>query len=174
MTLPSKYAWLNDIDVPRMVAEGLALYGVTEKVGAGDNPQIMGWAKHLGLKDYYADAVPWCGLFMAYVADRADKPVVDGPLWALNWTRFGAAVTNPGLGDVLCFKRPGGGHVGIYVAEDATHYHVLGGNQGDKVSIIRIEKARCVGRRRPPYINKPASVRPYHMAATGAVSVNEA
>jgi hypothetical protein len=38
--------------------------------------------------------------------------------------------------------RSGGGHVAFAVGEDATHFHVLGGNQGARVSIMRIEKAR--------------------------------
>ena len=35
------------------------------------------------------------------------------------------------LGDILTFKRNGGGHVGLYVGEDKDCYHVLGGNQGN-------------------------------------------
>jgi hypothetical protein len=41
---------------------------------------------------------------------------------------------------VLVFERPGGGHVGYYFGEDATAYHVLGGNQGDAVTIARIAR----------------------------------
>lgn len=52
------------------------------------------------------------------------------------------------LGDALTFKRNGGGHVGIYVGEDSTCYHVLGDNQSNMVCITRIEKTRCSGIRR--------------------------
>jgi uncharacterized protein (TIGR02594 family) len=173
--IPAKYAWLGDIELPRMVAEGLKLYGLVEAPGAADNPVIMALAKEVGLeKTYVHDVIPWCGLFLAVVAKRAGKAIVEGPLWALNWSKFGQAHIPPGLGDVLCFKRPGGGHVGIYIAEDKDAYHVLGGNQGDKVSIIRIVKERCVAHRRPLYTNQPVSVKPYHIAASGALSVNEA
>jgi hypothetical protein len=58
----------------------------------------------------------------------------------------------------MVFERPGGGHVGFYVGEDAAAYHVLGGNQGDSVTIARIEKQRCIARRWPegqPVIGKP-------------------
>lgn len=175
MSIPAKYAWLGDLELPRMVAEGLKLHGTLEASGAADNPTIIAWAKETGLSNVYVhDATAWCGLFMAVVAKRAGKAVVDGPLWALNWSKFGGPVSAAGLGDILCFKRPGGGHVGVYIAEDATAYHVLGGNQGDKVSITRVEKARCVAHRRPAYTNQPASVKPYHVASTGALSVNEA
>jgi len=39
--------------------------------------------------------------------------------------------------------------VGFYVGEDATHLHVLGGNQGDAVSITRIPKDRLSEMRWP-------------------------
>lgn len=175
MTVPAKYTWLYNLELPRTIAEGLKLYGVTEKPGKADSPTIMGWVTETKIAGYYADAVPWCGLYAAVVALRAGKPIPEGPLWALNWKKFGVAVfEDASLGDVLVFKRPGGGHVGFYIAEDATHYHVLGGNQGDAVSIIRIAKSRCVAVRRPAYKNKPAAVRPYKMAASGAVSTDEA
>lgn len=45
--------------------------------------------------------------------------------------------------------RSGGGHVAFAVGEDATHFHVLGGNQGARVSIMRIEKARLAACRTP-------------------------
>ena len=95
-------------------------------------------------------------------------------MWALNWLKFGESVGQPWLGDVLCFQREGGGHVGMYVAEDHTTYHVLGGNQSDKVSIARIAKDRLRGVRRVPYVNAPASAKPYVVAASGAISTNEA
>ena len=49
----------------------------------------------------------------------------------------------------MTFKRPGGGHVGFYVGEDSTAYHVLSGNQFDKVGITRIDKSRLVAIRWP-------------------------
>jgi hypothetical protein len=83
-------------------------------------------------------------------------------------------VQSPGLGDVLVFTRNGGGHVGFYVAEDKDCYHVLGGNQSNSVTITRIAKSRCIAFRRPIYINTPASVKPYLVGASGAISEDEA
>lgn len=108
------------------------------------------------------------------IRHRAGKNPVANPLWARNWAAFGDDVLHPGLGDVLVFVRDGGGHVGFYVAEDATAYHVLGGNQSNRVSITRVAKERCVARRRPRYIETPTSVKPYRVAASGALSSNEA
>jgi cell wall-associated NlpC family hydrolase len=78
------------------------------------------------------------------------------------------------LGDVLVFSRDGGGHVGIYVGEDAKTYRVLGGNQGDKVSIVPILKTRCVGIRRTNWkISQPKNVRKIFLSESGTLSTNE-
>ena len=178
MDYPIGYKWLGTVgQLPKTIQEALALFGVHECAGTVDNPVIMGWAAEVGKEieaAYGHDDVPWCGLFAAVVTKRAGKPVVAGPLWAQNWKKFGAEAEHASLGDILVFVREGGGHVGFYVGEDASAYHVLGGNQGDKVCIARISKARCVAARRPPYNVQPASVKPYHIAANGSVSTNEA
>jgi uncharacterized protein (TIGR02594 family) len=175
ITLPAAYRWLLTLTpLPRLIAEALKLYGVTEARGTADNPSIVAWAREAGCPAYRVDSQPWCGLFMAVIAKRAGKPIPDGPLWALNWQHFGTASPRPSLGDVLVFQRPSGGHVGLYVGEDATAFHVLGGNQGDRVCILRVGRDRLKTVRRPVYASMPATVRPVHLAATGAVSTNEA
>lgn len=79
------------------------------------------------------------------------------------------------LGDILVFKRDGGGHVGFYVAEDKDYYHVLGGNQSDSVNITRIAKYRCVGIRRCDWKTaQPNAVKKYIVEASGKISTNEA
>lgn len=176
MTLPSQYHWLGEIaQPPRMIAEALKLFGTIETPGTGNNPTIMAWAKEDGLAaTYTADSVPWCGLFMATVAKRAGKPYPTSPLWALSWAKFGVEAGQPRLGDVLTFTRNGGGHVALYIGEDQGAYHVLGGNQGDQVSITRIAKPRLYRVRRPAYNVMPASAQPIVLAATGGLSANEA
>ena len=172
----ASYPWAQPAaNPPRMVAEAVRLIGVREIAGAKHDPTIMAWAREAGLtRDYYADEVPWCGLFMAVVALRAGKVPPAKPLWALNWAKFGSPSPAPMLGDVLVFRRPGGGHVGLYLGEDAGAFHVLGGNQGDRVCILRIGRDRLHGVRRPLYTVPPASVRAHRIAAAGAFSTNEA
>lgn len=177
MTYPNGYGWLaNEEPLPRVIVEALALYGTREKAGSADNPVILGWARELGLRDYTADAIPWCGLFVAVVCLRAGKPVDNQPLWARSWADYGDKSPDASLGDICVFQRAGGGgHVGFYVAEDASAYHVLGGNQGDAVSIARIAKTRCIAVRRPPVKSAlPASARPFRVALGGKLSTNEA
>lgn len=176
MTIPKQYAWLGTIGtLPRMVQEGLKLLGTLEVQGSGNSPTIMGWAKETGLdkEGYSADATPWCGLYAAVVAQRAGKPVPKHPLWALNWAGFGTPEHQPCLGDVLTFIRSGGGHVAMYIGEDQTAYHVLGGNQSDSVSITRLDKKRLYRVARAPMQTPPPTVKPYIVAAAGGLSTNE-
>jgi len=169
--LPRAYADLARYPGPAVLREGLALYGVHEYPGGADNPEILRWRDALrdeqrGLEwldtVFTGDHVPWCGLYMAICALRAGhRPVHPDFLAARSWVRFGAprAVNEAGVGDVLVFWRgdPGGrsGHVGFYVGEDRTHFHVLGGNQSDSVNIQRIPRTRLLsdGVRRPPLLD---------------------
>lgn len=171
------YSFLKNEKAPKILVEAYKLIGTKELLGKDNNPTILGWAEELGLKNIYtADEIPWCGLFMAIVAKRAGKEVVDNPLWARNWLNFGTKQVTAMLGDVLVFERgKTSGHVGIYVGEDDKCYHVLGGNQGDAVSIVRIVKARCIGIRRTAWsVSQPITVRVVKINGTGLVSENEA
>ena len=175
MTLPAAYAWLEKEPGPRMLKEALALYGTTERKGAANNPVIINWAHELGINSYTADSIPWCGLFMAHIASKANWPCPLAPLWARNWATFGQAANVAQLGDVLVFERDSGGHVGLYVGEDDDCYHVLGGNQGDAVSIVRIRNNRLIAARQPRWrIATPKNRRRVFLKSTGAISNNEA
>jgi uncharacterized protein (TIGR02594 family) len=176
MKLPKQYEWLAKETGPKMLIEALKTFGTKEQPGTGDNPEILAWAEETGLRKVYsADSIPWCGLWMAVIAKRADKEPVKDPLWARNWAKFGVNVGQPGLGDVMVFQRDGGGHVGLYVGEDSQAYHILGGNQSDQVCITRISKQRCIATRRPVWkIAQPANVRKVVLEATGKLSTNEA
>jgi uncharacterized protein (TIGR02594 family) len=185
--LPSAYGWLAAVGtLPRTIQCALDLYGTREVVGRGSNATIIGWRDELNaaapagkplVSGFSDDDIPWCGLFAAIVTYRRVKrieEVVKNPLWARNWTKYGVRAAKPGLGDILVFARGSGGHVGFYVAEDKTTYHVLGGNQSNKVCITRISKDRFLAARRPVYKSVPSSVKPYEVLTGGALSTNEA
>lgn len=174
MNLPKKYQWLQREKAPRHLLKAVELYGTTEIVGEENNPVIMGWAEELNLHYYTNDDIPWCGLYLAIVMKRANREVVKDPLWARNWAKFGVDSPIPMLGDVLVFSRGNGGHVGFYIGEDRTSYHVLGGNQSNTVNIVRIAKDRLIACRRPPYHTQPLNVRKITLDSTGTiVSTNE-
>lgn len=166
--IPETYNWIEGVGIlPKMIVEAFKLYGVKESIGSEDNPEILGWAKELDLDNYIHDSIAWCGLFMAIVAKRAGKEVVKDPLWAANWSHWGDPVKIPMLGDVLVFKRPGGNHVALYLGEDKECYFVLGGNQSDKVGIVRIYKTRLIAARRNYKVGPPESVKRYFLNWTG-------
>lgn len=188
--LPERYRWLERESGPRMIIEALKEYGDHEAPGPTDNPRILGWHKELVAAgagayragDYSHDAIPWCGLFIAVIAHRANperRPDREPPatyLWAQSWSSWGVGVDpkDAAFGDVLVFMRHGGGHVGLYVGHDAAAFHVLGGNQSDAVSIARIARDRLHAVRRPAYRVQPANVRPIRLSTSGSLSVNEA
>ena len=171
-----QYQWLNKMSGPKVMIEAIKLYGTKEIVGKQHSKEILSWAKELGLeKTYNADEIPWCGLFAAIVVKRAGFVPVEKPLWARNWNNFGTKQNVAMFGDILIFTRPGGGgHVGFYVGEDESCYHVLGGNQSNMVNTTRILKSRCIGIRRCEWkISQPKDVRVIKLESKGVISSNE-
>lgn len=168
--------FLEKEPAPKVFRIAYSLIGTKETIGSANNPVIMNWANELGLmKTYSADSIPWCGLFVAYCVSKAGFEVVKNPLWARNWANFGTKQKTAMLGDVLTFVRDGGGHVGFYVGENKDNFFVLGGNQGDKVSIVEIAKKRCISINRCNWkIKQPENVRQIFIDLHGEVSVNEA
>lgn len=188
MRLPDKYAWLANTPGPKVILEALKLYDTQEEPGSRDNPTILAWAAEVGAdveyvrRFYKHDSQAWCGLFVAVCVKRAGKPMpTKQPLWALNWSTWGVDSGQPDLGNILTFLRPlpnrrdFAGHVGFYVAEDASHYHVFGGNQSNGVNIKRIEKKRMRACRELYLTGRPASARPIILSADGVpISTDEA
>ena len=91
------------------------------------------------------------------------------PYWARNWLLFGRD-TKPVTGAVLIFERGSGGHVGFAVGQDDTHFFVLGGNQSDAVTVVRIAKSRLLGARwpatYPPRLQRLPTMKPGEFLAT--------
>jgi uncharacterized protein (TIGR02594 family) len=173
-----KFSWLLKETAPKVLVEAVKRYGIVEIPGPKSNETILSWAKELGINWYVNDDTPWCGLLVASVVSSVGYAPVKESLRALSWQTWGTAVTlsDAALGDVLVFKRTGGGHVGFYVAEDDTNYYVLGGNQSNQVNIAKIAKSRCVAVRRSPWkIAQPPQVRKVFMKDLNmTTSTNEA
>lgn len=129
----------------------LAMLGLREVAGAQSAPGIRRMWERAGgwIADFFrrngGDEVAWCGLLMrdAFAVTLPAERLPTNPLSALAWADFGVAVS-PGavrFGCVGVKKRAGGGHVFLIVGQDRTHFHALGGNQGNSVSVIRIPKS---------------------------------
>lgn len=179
MSLPKKYAWLENEHAPKMLVEAIRHYGILEHKGKGSNPNIIAWAKEVGVNGWYTDDdIPWCGLFVGVVAKRAGYPFPASKLLAARqWINWGEPVTKGRemLWDVLVFERSGGGHVGFYAGENDNAFLVYGGNQSNAVGFAWIDKTRLLGARRPKYaIGEPGNVRKVLLTETGELSTNEA
>lgn len=139
--------------------EALRLIGTREVPGPGSNPVILAMAETLDI-DYGDDDIPWCGLFVGHCigATLGDEPMPPNPLGSRNWLRFGEPCT-PQLGAVMVFWRvkrsSWQGHVGFYHGEDASHFHILGGNQSNSVNVMRLDRKRFLGARWPVTAGRP-------------------
>lgn len=164
---------------PKWLSIAKRYNGVKEAPGSADNKIILSWANRIGgwIKTFYSkDSIPWCGLFVGNVMLEAGVPkdqLPSNPLGARNWAQFGRRLVGPRLGCILVFSRTGGGHVGFYVAEDSTHFHVLGGNQADAVNVMRIAKNRLISMNWPMGFDLPP-VKPVYAKETAPTSTNEA
>ncbi len=134
--------------------------GISEVDGTTSNPQILAMLKLDG--DWPDDdSVPWCSAFANYIAWLLRLPRSKS-LRARSWLLVGEVIdltqAEPGF-DLVIFKRGGGkqpgpdvieapGHVGLYAGVEGSMVLVLGGNQGDSVSIGRYPKSRLLGVRR--------------------------
>ena len=146
--------------------------GLAEIRGPKHNKTILGWLEKLNAW-WRDDETPWCGVFVAHCIDEAALPIPKYYMRAKAWADYGSLLQRDRLapGAILVFDRAGGGHVGFYVGEDAGHYFVLGGNQGNAVNLMKLGKTRLTASRWPkgePVIGKPVYLR------GGKVSTDEA
>lgn len=155
--------------------EAQRLIGTAEAAGAVNNPLILDWAKQAGMA-YGADEIPWCGLFAAHCLKTAlpGEPLPANPLLARQWAGFGREAA-PQPGAVMVFWRGSKagwtGHVGFYWAEDDSHFHILGGNQSDRVSIARLARSRLLAARWP--LTAPLASAGPRLAGAGAAAVSQ-
>ena len=97
------------------------------------------------------ETTAWCAAFVNAALGATGKSGTD-KLNAQSFLNWGTPVDKPQRGDVVVFKRGNEawqGHVGFYVGEgpDGT-IKVLGGNQGNKVSIKTFSTDKLLGYRR--------------------------
>lgn len=182
---PEFYKWiLDEKDPPKLIAESIKLVGIREYPGkAVNNPIIMNMAKDLDIPAaiYPNDETAWCALDLNWLCFKTGKPLSYTTakkdkydlLRANSFMTWGIESVIPMFGDIVIFSREDGFHVGILIGEDLTHYHVLGGNQGNGHGFVRIEKGRLVACRRFYKILAPHSVRQITLSPLGPISRNE-
>jgi uncharacterized protein (TIGR02594 family) len=149
--------------------------GLREIPGPRHEATIQRWLRRLGAW-WQDDETPWCGTFVAAMLQDAGLPIITHWMRARAWADYGANLRPDRLapGAILVFWRgnpnAATGHVGFYVGEDASHYHVLGGNQANAVNVQRIAKGRLVASRWPRGV--PVIGGPVRLSPSGAATSN--
>lgn len=123
--------------------------GLREVKGGQHAPKIVQFWKDIkrsGIKD---DETPWCAAFVGAMLERAGIRSSRFES-AKSYLQWGVPIPEPCLGCIVVFTRDGGGHVGFVVGLDKEgNLLVLGGNQGDAVSIKAFPRDRVSGYRMP-------------------------
>lgn len=135
-------------DEPKWLTRARQDLGLQETPGKATTPYIRRWLIELGAW-WTDDETPWCGVACAaWLKDSGleiPKHYYRARAW-LDWGRPMHAVP----GAVIVFERGAGGHVGLIVGVDqADRLLVLGGNQGNRVSIAPFTRSRILGIRWP-------------------------
>lgn len=138
--------------------------GLKEISGPVSNPQVLAMLR-LDNSWVADDLVPWCGAFTSYIAWLLRLPRSKS-LAARSWLGVGTPIrleeARPGY-DVVILRRGEGqqpgpetldasGHVGFFAGIEGTisnqRVMLLGGNQGDQVSVLGFPVERILGVRR--------------------------
>ena len=159
---------------PRWLAAARGYLGERELKGRRHNPLILRWWT-LIRAPFSDDETPWCAGFVGGVLEsvgiRSSRSAA-----ARSYLNWGRALPAPRLGCVVVFERgPVNGHVGFVAGADrAGNLLVLGGNQGDAVSIKPFSRGRVLGLRWPADAPLPEATPLPVLTSSGAVSRNEA
>jgi uncharacterized protein (TIGR02594 family) len=170
-------AMAPDVEPP-WVTEMKAVFGLHEE---RDAKRLREWLSSDGHTLGDPNVLPWCGDAVETAIRRAlpDEPLPgalgENPYFARNWALFGEDVMSaPPYGAVGVFSRgPSAGHVGFLVGRTDVGVMVLGGNQGDSISVVQIASGRLLAARFPRTWGGPRRPLPKKVFG-GGVSVNEA
>lgn len=162
---------------PDWLRQARTYIGLREVPGKKHNSKILDWWRltHLAFKD---DETPWCAGFVGGTLEEVGiKSSRSGA--ARSYMNWGVKLARPAVGAVVVFWRgsPKGyqGHVGYVVGQDKFgHLMVLGGNQGDTVSIKPFTYGRVLGFYWPKGEALPGNYNLPTLTSDGKVSTNEA
>lgn len=147
--------------------------GTREIPGARHEPKILQWWKAIKRGGIKNDETAWCAAFVGGCLEQVGI-VSSRYESAKSYLTWGVEVRAPIYGCIVVFTRDGGGHVGFVVGQDTKgRLMVLGGNQGNAVSIAPFDRARVAGYRWPAAV--PVTLNPLPtLASAAASSTNEA
>ena len=126
--------------------------GVAEAPGAADNDRVLAYYSDAGHPEIAHDSVAWCAAFACAMLERGGTRS-PRTLRAREFLEWGDPVETPRRGCIVVLWRgqPDGaeGHVGFYAGSKGEGVLILGGNQGDKVSIAAFRQNQVLGYRWP-------------------------
>lgn len=124
------------------IAEARKHIGLSEIPGKQHNPTIRNWLIRLGAW-WQDDETPWCGVFVAHCLRESARKIPKHWYRAREYEAYGTKLDKPAYGCIAVMTRQGGGHVGFVVGQTGNgDLLVLGGNQGNKVSVARFPRSR--------------------------------
>lgn len=142
---------------PRWLPYARTFIGLREIPGKFTAPQISRWLRQMRAW-WDNDETPWCGVFVDGIFRDLGIPPAKLSFRARAWLDWGVPLIKPAVGCVVVFERGrGGGHVGFVVGQDEqARLMVLGGNQGNAVSIAPFDRVRVLGYRWPVGSQEPS------------------
>lgn len=136
---------------PRWIEIARQYIGTTEAPGIANNKDVV--EMHRSVSGVgHPDSVPWCASFVGFILKKAGIKG-SGSLMARSYSKWGDKVDgDPPVGAIVVLsssRGPASGHVGFCVGCDGNFVRLLGGNQGDAVSIARFSRNKIVAVRWP-------------------------
>lgn len=161
--------------IPKYMEIARGYLGTKEIKGKVNNAKVVRMFSLAGHPEIKNDEIPWCAAFVA--ACLAEGGCVNEVtsslrLWAAAYSKLGKKLTAPVWGCVGVKTRQGGGHVGFVVAANKDHVWLLGGNQGDAVSVARFPRASFSAFCLPTGVDAK-KLPPLPASAAGAVNPSE-
>lgn len=176
LLFPEGVVTVAPVTEPPWMVEGRRVMGLHETT---NRSALMAWLRRDGHALGDPTKLPWCGDFVD-TSVRLSLPTEvfpgalgQNPYWARNWLLFGRPC-EARRGAVVVFGRDGGGHVAFVVglSADGKYVYCLGGNQSNRVSIVKMSVDRVLGYRWPTTYPLDAGELPTMNG--GVLSTNEA
>jgi uncharacterized protein (TIGR02594 family) len=148
-----------DVAAAPWLTEARKFVGLKEIVGSRHEPKILEFFAEAGHPGIHDDETAWCAAFVGAMLRRAGYSS-SGALNARSYLNFGTKLAKPTPGCIVVFKRGSSswqGHVAFFIADEGDRIRVLGGNQGNAVSIASYSKADLLGYRWPLVKSAPAA-----------------
>lgn len=124
--------------------------GQKEIPGEADNPRIVQYQQATSLRAT-DDETPWCASFVNWCLQEAGIAGTNSAA-ARSFLNWGREIKEPVPGCIVVLKRGNSswqGHVGFYVGTVGDRINLLGGNQGNSVSIKGYRREDVLGYRLP-------------------------